>query len=94
MASGRSSAIASATAPEPVATSTTTGAATGASSSSTVCTRISVSGRGTNTPGRTRTTIRRKPCSPVTCWSGSPTHRRQSARPKRFASCDVSPSRA
>ena len=47
---------------------------------------------GRTRPGGPRTRMRRKPWSPVTCWSGSPTHRRQSARPKSFASCDVSPS--
>ena len=44
-------------------------------------TSTSVSGRGTKTPGRTASTSRRNPCSPVRCCSGSPVQRRQSARP-------------
>ena len=68
----------------PRATSTTDGAATPAIAVERDSTRTSVSGRGTNTPGRTRERRAcRNPCSPVRCCSGVPVHRRQSARPKR-----------
>src|SRR5262249_49394187 len=63
-----------------------------ARASSATSTRISVSGRGMNTPGRTVTTRRRNPCSPVRCCSGAPVHRRHSARPYARAWAVLSPS--
>jgi len=48
-------------------------------------TNPSVSGRGTNTPGSTRSERSMNCCSPVTCCSGVPEHRAHSDRPKALA---------
>src|SRR5437588_6023986 len=104
VASGRSTPMDRAMAPEPVPTSTTTGDATPASRPSACSTSISVSGRGTSTPGPTARSSRRNTWWPVRYWRGSPSTRRvtrppslaaasaESRGPLPYSSARVSPS--
>ncbi len=68
-------------APEPVHRSTTSGSATSMSRTASIAhsTTVSVSGRGTNTPGPTSSSRYRKKARPVMCWSGSRASRREIA---------------
>src|SRR6185436_12389851 len=93
-APGCSSASASATAPDPAPTSRTRGASSPSSSVRQRSTRVSVSGRGMSARPSTRSVRRRKPHSPRTYWSGSPSAlRRTSARASSSSATDSGRSR-